>query len=184
MLREVSIRSIMSTDVLTFTSDENVRDAMRALLARGFDAAPVIDDNGDVAGILSTADLIVQESQLQFPAVIEILGATIKMPRANERFERDLAKALGATVGEVMADHVVTCRPDDTVEDAATLMHDKSVSRLPVVDASGALVGIVARGDIVRAIVADLAEADAGGPGDGDLDEIITETIAEMGEAD
>jgi len=184
MLREVSIRSIMSTDVLTFTADENVRDAMKALLANGYDAAPVVDAAGDVVGILSTADLIVQESQLQFPAVFEILGATIKMPGANERFERDLAKALGATVGEVMADEVITCSPDATVEDAATLMHDRGVSRLPVVTDDGTLVGLVARGDIVRAIVADLAAADAGGHGDGDLDEIITETIAEMGEAD
>jgi CBS domain-containing protein len=46
----------------------------------------------------------------------------------------------------------VTCGPDDTVEAIATLMHDNDVSRVPVVE-DGRLVGIVARGDILRAII-------------------------------
>ena len=57
----------------------------------------------------------------------------------------------------------VTCGPDDTVETAATLMHDNDISRLPVVD-DGRLVGIVARGDILRAIISDPAGGVARGP--------------------
>ena len=156
MLRDQPVHELMSTDVLSFTTDENVRAAMRALLVRGFDAGPVVDADGRVVGVLSTGDLIVQETRLHLPAVITILGATIPLPRSQERFEEDLEKSLGATVGEVMADEPVTCGPDATVEEATTLMHDHEVSRLPVVDADGHLVGLLARGDVVRAIVADL----------------------------
>lgn len=163
MLRDVPVRQLMASDVLSFTPEENVRDAMRALLRAGFDAAPVVDPDGRVVGMLSTGDLIVQESTLHLPAVIDILGATLTLPRQQERFERDLEKSLGATVGEVMADDVVTCAHDATVEEAATLMHDRDVSRLPVVDEDGVLIGLVARGDIVRAIVADLDAADEAG---------------------
>lgn len=156
MLRDQPVHELMSTDVLSFSPEDNVRQAMRALLVRGFDAGPVLDDEGRVLGVLSTGDLIVQESSLHLPAVISILGATIPLPRSQERFEEDLDKALGATVGEVMADEAVTCGPDATVEEATTLMHDRNVSRLPVVDGDGRLVGLLARGDVVRAIVEDL----------------------------
>jgi len=91
--------------------------------------------------------------------VITLLGAYIELPSAKKQFDRDVEKALGSTVGEVMSDPAPTLGPDDTVEQAATIMHEQGADRLPVVDDSGAIVGIVARGDIVRAIV---NEQDAG----------------------
>ena len=66
--------------------------------------------------------------------------------------EEELHKVAGATVGEVMDDEPRTIGPDDTLEDLATLMNEHELSHVPVVDADGMLVGIVARGDIVRFI--------------------------------
>lgn len=155
MLRERPVRQLMTTDVVTFGPQDNVRDAMREMLVRDVDAAPVVDADRRVVGVISTADLIVQESTLHLPAVIAILGATITLPWEQDRFEEDLEKALGARVEEVMAHHPITVAPHASLETAATLMHEHGVSRLPVVDDDGVLVGLLARGDIVRAIVAD-----------------------------
>jgi CBS domain-containing protein len=94
----------------------------------------------------------VQQSNLHLPTVITILGATIEWPSSKRHFDEDVEKALGSTVGEVMNDDPVTCGPDDTIETAASLMHEHNLSRLPVVS-DGALVGLIARGDILRAIV-------------------------------
>ena len=91
--------------------------------------------------------------------MIALLGAYIELPSSKKQFDRDVEKALGSTVGEVMGDAAPTLSPDDTVEQAATIMHEQGADRLPVIDESGSLVGIVARGDIVRAIV---NEQDAG----------------------
>ena len=52
----------MTTDVVTFTPDENVQAAMQQLVDRGVDAGPVVDDDGAVVGMLSTGDLIVEEA--------------------------------------------------------------------------------------------------------------------------
>ncbi|MCC5952921.1 MAG: CBS domain-containing protein [Acidimicrobiia bacterium] len=162
LLRDTPVASVMTSDVVAFSPDDNVGDATRRLVERAIDAGPVTDDEGRVVGMLSTGDLIVQESRLHVPTVISILGATIELPGEARRFERDLEQALGATVGKVMTPDPITCGPDDTVETAATAMHTHNVSRLPVVDADGRLVGLIARGDVVRAIV------DAGdGPLDG-----------------
>lgn len=157
MSRNSLVASVMTSKVLTFDPDDNVATAMEMLLDRGFAGAPVVDGDGRVVGVLTTGDLIVQESRIHFPTIISIFGATLELPSAKRDFEDDLRRTLGSTVAEVMQPDPITIGPDDTVEEAATLMHQHDVSRLPVVADSG-LVGIVTRVDILRGIVADDAE--------------------------
>ncbi len=156
MLRDLPVRDVMVTEVLSFTPDENVQDAMRELVVQDIDGGPVLDDEGKVIGMLSTADLIVEEARIDLPTVITLLGGVFELPKSKKRYEADLDKALGATVGEVMTRELgATIGADDTFETAATLMHEHGLDRLAVVDDDDVLVGIIARGDIVRAIVLD-----------------------------
>jgi CBS domain-containing protein len=142
----------MTTDVLTFSPDEKVQDAYDRLAARGVDGGPVVDDTGKVIGMLSTDDLLVQETRLHYPTVVSLFGAYLELPSAHRKFEQELRKAVGAKVSDVMSTPVIACAPDDNLERAATLLHEHDLSRLPVTSA-GKLVGIVARGDILRAIM-------------------------------
>ena len=160
MLRELPVSELMTSEVLTFAPGDNVMDAMRTMLMRDVDGAPVVDAEGTIVGLLSTADLIVEEARVHLPTVITLLGAYIELPSSKKKFDHDVEKALGSTVGEVMGEPAPTLGPDDTVELAATIMHEQGADRLPVIDDSGALVGIVARGDIVRAIVREQDEGE------------------------
>jgi CBS domain-containing protein len=159
MLRELPVSEIMTTEVLTFAPGDDVRDAMRSLLRRDVDGAPVIVD-GAVVGMLSTGDLIVEEARVHLPTVITLLGAYLELPSSKKRFDADMEKALGSTVGEVMTTGATTVAPEATVEEAATIMHEHDVDRIVVVDGSGVLLGIVARGDIVREIVREFDSVD------------------------
>ena len=152
MPRDVPARDVMTTEVVTFAPDEPITVAMQRLVDQNVDAGPVVDADGKVVGMLSTGDLIVQESQLHYPTVINILGGLIELPGSKKRFEHELEQAVAVDVEDAMHRDPVTCGPDDTVELVATLMHDNEISRVPVVE-DGRLVGIVARGDILRAIV-------------------------------
>ena len=152
MPRSTLVREVMSTDVLTFRTEDTVQDAYRALVDRGVDGAPVVDGDGHVIGMLTTGDLLVQETKLHYPTVVSLFGAYLELPSSHRRFEEDLRKAVGADVGDVMTEHPETCSPDDTLERAATLMHEHDVSRLPVTE-GGRLVGLIARGDILRAVM-------------------------------
>ena len=154
MPRATPVRAVMTTEVVTFSRDEPIRDASQRLLDRGIDGGPVVDDVGHVIGMLTTDDLLVQETRLHYPTVISLFGAYLELPSSHRHFEEDLRRAVGATVGEVMEDEVVTCSADDTLERAATLMHERRVSRLPVVQ-DGRLIGIIGRSDIIRAIIAE-----------------------------
>ncbi len=160
MSRTSPVSEVMTTDVLTFAPGDAVAEAMATLVERGIDGAPVVDENGQVVGMLSTGDLIVQESRLHFPTVISLLGATLELPSAKRHFDEDLRKTLGGTVAEVMQPEPITIAVDDNVEEAATLMHDHDVSRLPVIGDRG-LVGIVSRVDILRGILRDDAADEA-----------------------
>jgi CBS domain-containing protein len=151
MPRDTLVRAVMTTDVLTFAPEDRVQDAYAALLERHIDGAPVVDD-GEVVGMLTTDDLLVQETKLHYPTVVSLFGAYLELPSSHRRFEEELRKAVGASVGDVMTSPATTCSPDDTLERAATLMHEHEVSRLPVTE-GGRLVGIVARGDILRAVM-------------------------------
>lgn len=140
-------------DVLTFTPDTRIEDAARALADRKLGGAPVVDDDGTVVGLLEDDDLIVRESRLHAPTVLTVLGAYIPIPDRGHDLGEELRKAVGLTVEQVMDADPDVCREDDTLERAATLLHDKHLSRLPVVDDDGRLVGIVSRGDLVRALL-------------------------------
>ena len=65
------------------------------------------------------------------------------------RHNKEIHKALGETVQDVMTDQPISITPDKSLKDAAHLMHDKNIRRLPVVD-DHKVIGIITRGDIIR----------------------------------
>jgi len=153
MPRTTPVRQVMTTDVLTFTPDVGVEEAARLLVGRGIGGAPVVDGAGRLVGLVEDDDLILQEVRLHFPTTVSFLGALLQLPREQHQLEDDLRKAVGATVGDVMDRGAPTVGPDDTLETAATRLHEGHASRLPVVDADGKVVGVLARGDVLRSIV-------------------------------
>ncbi|MGD9798153.1 MAG: CBS domain-containing protein [Acidimicrobiia bacterium] len=152
MPREMLVREVMTADVLAFRPTDAVQDAYTQLVERDVDGAPVVDGDGRVIGVLTTDDLLVEETRLHYPTVVSLFGAYLELPSAHRRFEEELRKAVAATVADAMDDDPIVCAEDDTLEHVATLMHERHVSRLPVVR-DGRLVGIVARGDILRAVM-------------------------------
>ena len=63
MPRSTPVRQVMATEVVSFAPTDNVQDAMTTMVETGVDGAPVVDTDGTVVGLISTGDLIVQESQ-------------------------------------------------------------------------------------------------------------------------
>jgi CBS domain-containing protein len=153
MPREMLVREVMTVEVLTFRPTDRVQDAYAQLSERGVDGAPVVDGAGRVLGMLTTDDLLVEETKLHYPTVVSLFGAYLELPSAHRHFEEELRKAVAATVGDAMEDDPIVCGEDDTLEAVATLLHEHHVSRLPVVR-DGVLVGIIASGDILRAVMA------------------------------
>ena len=127
------VREFMTTDVLTVRPDDDIADAMKRLVDREADGAPVVDADGAVVGMLSASDLILQETRLHYPTAITLLGGYFEVPSSVKHFERDLERAVSAVVEDAMDDEPVTCEETATLEDVATLLHRHEISRVPVV---------------------------------------------------
>ena len=152
MPRNTLVKEVMTKDVLTFRPEDTVQAAGEAMAKRSIGGAPVVDEDGNVIGMLSDDDLIVSDVRLHFPTVISVLGAYLELPSSADRFDKEVRKAIGSAVADVMSPNPPACSEDDTLEQVATTMHEHNLSRLPVVR-DGKLVGIVSRGDILKAIV-------------------------------
>src|SRR5437762_13804966 len=122
------VRDVMTRDVVTLRPDQPVAEAADVLAGKQIGAAPVVDGDGRLVGLLRDEDLIVSEARLHVPTVISFLNAELVLPRAMHRWEADLKKAVGATVGDVMTTDLETAGPDDSGEEVATLMHDEGLS--------------------------------------------------------
>ncbi|MEZ5171050.1 MAG: CBS domain-containing protein [Acidimicrobiia bacterium] len=148
MSEDIRVADVMTRDVVTLRPDQSVAEAADVLAGRAIGAAPVVD-GGRYVGLLSDDDLIVSEARLHLPTTFNILGGQFFLPGSQHRFEEELEKAVGATVGDVMDDDHATIGPDEPLMALATLMHDKGITHVPVVS-DGEVLGIVARGDLIR----------------------------------
>lgn len=145
------VSAVMTTDVATLRPEQPIAEAADALAAGRYGAMPVVDAGGKFVGLLRDEDLIASEARVHVPTYLMLLGTSVPLPGSMKRFEHELHKVAGASVAEVMDDHTETVGPDATLEDVATLMHERDVTHVPVLD-GGKVVGLVARSDIVRFI--------------------------------
>jgi CBS domain-containing protein len=147
---ELRVREIMTTDVITAKPDTTVGELADILAKNKISGVPVVDDQSRVLGMVTEADIILQDADLHFPFYVQFLEMVIYLQSVH-KFEERVRKSIGSKVSEIMTTEVVSASPQESVREVATLMADRNVNRLPVVD-DGRLVGIVTRGDIVRAI--------------------------------
>lgn len=151
-----TVADVMTRDPVTARPDMSLTDVVRILAERHISGLPVVDQTGKLVGVISETDLMWKETGVNPPAYIMLLDSVIYLENPS-RYERDLHKALGQTVAEVMSQDLVTITPDKSVREAAQLMHDRSIHRLPVLDSAGHVVGILTRGDIIRTMAAEQA---------------------------
>ncbi|MET8811071.1 CBS domain-containing protein [Streptomyces sp. NPDC004549] len=124
------------------------RDLVERMEQWGVSALPVLEGDGRVIGVVSEADLLPKEEfRDSEPDRLTQLRRTA-----------DLAKAGAVTAGELMSTPAVTVHADATLPEAARIMAVKGVKRLPVIDAQGALVGVVSRGDLLKVFLRPDAE--------------------------
>ncbi|MCF6524861.1 CBS domain-containing protein [Streptomyces sp. JJ36] len=136
-----TVRDLMTRDVVTAPYDMPFKELVGLLAEREVTAVPVVDRAGRPLGVVSEADLLRKASDLSDPSG----GAPLPHLEAWER-----ARAEGARAEELMSAPAVCARPEWTVVEAAQLMEVQGLKRLPVVDETDRLLGIVSRGDLLR----------------------------------
>ncbi|MEU9398958.1 CBS domain-containing protein [Streptomyces sp. NPDC048242] len=138
----------MTRAVVAVGSGTLFRDMVERLEQWKVGALPVLEGDGRVIGMVSEADLLPKEEFRD--------GEPDRLTQLRRM--ADLAKAGAVTAGELMSTPAVTVHADATLPEAARIMAVKGVKRLPVIDAQGALVGVVSRGDLLKVFLRSDAE--------------------------
>src|SRR3972149_442896 len=99
-------KDIMTRDVITVSPDTTMEELGRLFIERGISGAPVVDNSGNVIGIITENDLIGKNSRLHIPTILRLFDAFI--PLGTSKLELELKKMTATTVGEVCTGKVTT----------------------------------------------------------------------------
>ena len=137
-----AVKDVMTSRVVTVRATATYRNIVIAMREAGVSAVPVVGPDGRVTGVVSEADLLLKEV-----GPVPFTGPGRSELATGRRGER--AKAAAMTAAELMTTPAITIGSDASVAEAATLMYERRVKRLPVVDDSGRLIGIISRVDVL-----------------------------------
>jgi CBS domain-containing protein len=144
----VKVKNFMTSDVVTVTPETPLPDAARLMLDHRISGLPVVNDGGRVVGIISEHDLLSggkNDANMDRSHWLRLMIERANLADASARFQQ-------RTVREVMTPDPVTVAEAAPLEEAGRLIGEYDIKRLPVVR-DNRLVGIIARADIVRAMI-------------------------------
>ena len=146
---------VMVRDVVTVHPDMDVAEAVKLLIEHDVSALPVLNNEGNLVGVLSEADLIHRAeigTEKHRPWWLEAVtgGSTLA---------EEFAKSHGKKVGEVMTDGVISVTEETPLSEIAALFERKRIKRVPVVK-DGKLVGIVSRSNLIQALASAVGHID------------------------
>lgn len=150
----MTVKEIMTSNVITIKRNSTIEEIAHILTENNISGVPVVDDEGRVVGIVTGRDLLYKDLEPRFPAVLEILGGFVFLSGVREH-NKELRKVTAIKAEDIMTSSVITVDGGASVEKAASIMAQKNINRVPVVD-NGKLVGIVSRHDVVRYIAKTL----------------------------
>ncbi len=154
----MKVGEIMNRNVITLRPDMTIKEAAEIMAKNNINGAPVVSADGKLLGILTIKDIlkVIKEHMENlgiyiFPTPFDFME-TIPLSLPVESQRDAFSRISSIKVEEVMERRVHYVQPDDDIYDALYLLVKKEVSRLPVVDEERRVVGIITRGDILRAL--------------------------------
>jgi len=142
---------IMTREVVTVTTNVTVKELASLLTTNNISGAPVVDEDGNLLGIVTQSDLIDQNKKVHIPTVASILDAFIFL-EGTGRMDQEMKKIAGATVADIYSPDPVTVEEGTGLDEIATIMSEKKLHTLPVVQ-NGKMTGIIGKRDIIRTII-------------------------------
>lgn len=142
---------IMTTDVITVKKDTNLKDLARLLYRNHINGVPVVDDDGLLTGIICESDLIRKDKKLHIPTVVAIFDWVLYL-ESPKKIEKEIQRINATTVEDLYIKEVVTVDEKTPVDEIATIMEEKKVYTIPVMDGDR-LVGVIGKADLIRTLV-------------------------------
>ncbi|MFH1201639.1 MAG: CBS domain-containing protein [Candidatus Omnitrophota bacterium] len=143
------IKDIMTRNVITVDPEMSIHKLAELFMEKNISGAPVVDKSGKLLGVVKEEGVIFQDKRVHLPTFINLTFGFLTL--GTDRYNEEIKKITADKVSSIMEKDTVTVYPDVEIEDAATLMIEREIYYLPVVD-KDRLVGVITKKDIVRAI--------------------------------
>ena len=146
----LTAKDIMTANVVTVRPETSIEELASLLVNNQISGVPVVDESGNLFGMVTENDLISRNKRLHIPTVVSFLDAAIYL-ESSKKFEQEVKRITATRAGDICTRKVLTITEDTTLVDIATLMDEKKAHLLPVVK-NGKMVGIVGKRDVVKAV--------------------------------
>ena len=146
----LTAKDIMTREVITVRQDTPIKDLAEILWKNRISGVPVLDENNRVISVVTESDLIDQTKKVHIPTMISLLDSVIFL-ESSKKTEKEIRKMSGNTVGDICASELVTVTEETGLDEIATIMSEKSLHTLPVIQ-DDKLVGVIGKSDIIRSI--------------------------------
>ena len=151
------VKKYMKKKVVHFRPEDSIFKVAKILSKHHISGAPVVK-NRKVVGVISESDIIKfmrfnvpeGENATHEPHILTLL--IISMVKDSIVFKKEIERISKILVKDLMSKDVISINPDENIIEAATMMEKFDVERLPVIKA-GRLMGIIARSDLIRALI-------------------------------
>lgn len=144
-------KDIMTTSTITLSPDTDIVTAVKTLIENKINGVPVVE-NDSVVGVLTQTDLVAQQKELKLPSFFTLLDGVFPLT-SYEELDKELQKISAIEVRQAMTKKPVTISPDASVAEIATIMSERKLYTLPVLE-NGKLVGVVGKEDVLKTLVA------------------------------
>ena len=141
-------RDIMTQDVVTVNKNQPISDLAIIFIENHFNGVPVLDNTGKVVGVVTQGDLIEQNKNLHIPTVIALFDAILFL-ESEKKFEDDLKKLTGSKIEDIYHKNFITVSPDTYLSEIITIMAEKDIHTLPVLEGDK-LIGIIGKQNIIH----------------------------------
>lgn len=148
-------KDIMTSDVITVKKTTTLEELARIIMQHHISGAPVVDDEGNLKGIVTENDLISKNRRLNIPTILRLFDAFI--PLGTSSLENEIKRIAASTVEDIYTKEVVIIDEETTLENIATIMAEKKIHILPVTK-KGQLVGIIGKKDLIKGIARENSE--------------------------
>jgi len=146
----VKAGQIMAKQFLTISPEMSVEELARLLLRKDVTGAVVVDKKGRLLGVVTEGDLIAKEKNLHIPTVVSIFDAAVYL-ETSEHFKGELHKMVATKVEAIYTKNPVTIEMSATLADIATLMSEKRIHFLPVMN-ENRVDGVVGRREVLKSL--------------------------------
>lgn len=143
-------KNIMTKEVISVSPATTIKELAEIFIKSNISGAPVINEKGDLIGVVTENDLINKNKRFHIPTVIRLFDAFIMLDKPGN-IEKEIKKMAAVTVGEIYTKDVLTVSEDAAVEDVATIMAEKRVHLIPVVDGKK-VQGIIGKIDLIKGL--------------------------------